>query len=213
MGSSNSTVANVSKDEPLQRFVGTDGIPPNSEYWREFLSSVGSTTKSSSLIDFEKANKSLLRDLKKNNLHSRNIPNLTQFLISKMSELIASSDICEDTVLIAQNGLLILRLSVKYLMEHCSEARFFSHFSVNSPEGIIIFSQTVFSLGPHCLSVIECLFPVLFRLITNLLIQDNTYLLHCEAHLLCIVLLSRQMYKELSAPLPQVYVSVVWGKW
>lgn len=46
MGSSNSTLANVSKDEPLQRFVGTDGIPPNSEYWREFLSSVGSTTKS-----------------------------------------------------------------------------------------------------------------------------------------------------------------------
>ncbi|KAH9597012.1 hypothetical protein MS3_00002493 [Schistosoma haematobium] len=200
MGSSNSTLANVPKDEPLQRFVGTDGIPPNSEYWREFLSSVGSTTKSSSLIDFEKANKSLLKDLKKNNLHSRNIPNLTQFLISKMSELIASPDIIEDTVLITQNGLLILRLSVKYLMEHCSEARFFSHFSVNSPE------------GPHCLSVIECLFPVLFRLITNLPIQDNTYLLHCEAHLLCIVLLSRQMYKELSAPLPQVYVSVVWGK-
>ncbi|CAH8428962.1 unnamed protein product [Schistosoma rodhaini] len=200
MGSNYSTLANVSKDEPLQRFVGTDGIPPNSEYWMEFLSSVGSTTKSSPLIDFEKANKTLLKDLKKNNLQSRNIPNLIQFLISKMSELIASPDICEDTVLIAQNGLLILRLSVKYLMEHCSEARFFSHFSVNSPE------------GPHCLSVIECLFPVLFRLITNLPIQDNTYLLHCEAHLLCIVFLSRQMYKELSAPLPQVYVSVVWGK-
>ncbi|VDP63845.1 unnamed protein product [Schistosoma curassoni] len=127
MGSSNSTLGNVSKDEPLQRFVGTDGIPPNSEYWREFLSSVGSTTKSR----------------------------------------------IEDTVLIAQNGLLILRLSVKYLMEHCSEARFFSHFSVNSPEGIIIFSQTVFSLGPHCLSVIECLFPVLFRLITNLPIHAS----------------------------------------
>ncbi|CAH8470298.1 unnamed protein product [Schistosoma turkestanicum] len=200
MGSSNSSLANVSRDEPLQKFVGSDEIPSNSEYWGEFLSSVGSSANSSSLIDLEKLDKSLLRDLKKNNPQSRNIPNLIQFLISKMSELLASPDVCEDTILIVQNGLLILRLSAKYLMEHCSEARFFSHFSVNSPE------------DPHCLSVIECLFPVLFRLITSLPIQDNTYLLHCEAHLLCIVLLSRQMYKELSAPLPQVYVSVVWGK-
>ncbi|KAH8848988.1 Dymeclin [Schistosoma japonicum] len=200
MGSNNSSLANASKDEPLLKFVGADEIAANSEFWRDFLSSVGSTTNSSSLMNFEEADKSLFKDLKKNNSCSHNIPNLIQFLISKMSELMGSPDICEDTILIVQNGLLILRLSVKYLMEHCNEARFFSHFCITSTEDM------------HCLSVLECLFPVLFKLLTNLPIQDNTYLLHCEAHLLCIVLLSRQMYKELSAPLPEVYVSVVWGK-
>ncbi|CAH8455584.1 unnamed protein product [Heterobilharzia americana] len=190
MGSNSSSLVNVSEDEPLQKFVGLEEIPPDSDYWKEFLSSV------SSLVN----NRRLLKDLKKNNLCSHNIPNLTQFLISQMSELMGCSVICEDTILTVQNGLLILRLSVKYLMEHSSEARFFSHFTVTSSE------------DRHCLSVIECLFPALFKLITTLPIQDNTYLLHCEAHLLCIVLLSRQMYKELSAPLPQIYVSVVWGK-
>ncbi|KAK4473580.1 hypothetical protein MN116_002604 [Schistosoma mekongi] len=200
MGSTNSSLANASKDEPLQKFVGADEIAASSEFWRDFLSSVGSTTNSSPLMNFEEADKHLFRDLKKNNSRSHNIPNLIQFLISKMSELMGSPDICEDTVLIIQNGLLILRLTAKYLMEHCNEARFFSHFCITSPEDM------------HCLSVLECLFPVLFKLMANLPIQDNTYLLHCEAHLLCIVLLSRQMYRELSAPLPQVYVSVVWGK-
>nr|CAH8822007.1 unnamed protein product [Trichobilharzia regenti] len=200
MGSSSSSLVDVSKDKPLQKFVGPEELPPNSEFWNDFLSSFGSSKNNSALMNFEETSKSLLRDLKKNNLQSHNIPNLIQFLISQVSELMGSTNICEDTILIVQNGLLILRLSVKYLMEHTSEARFFAHFSVTSPE------------DPHCLSVIECLFPVLFKLVTNLPIQDNTYLLHCEAHLLCIVLLSRQMYKELSAPLPQVYVSVVWGK-
>ncbi|KAH8848989.1 Dymeclin [Schistosoma japonicum] len=193
MGSNNSSLANASKDEPLLKFVGADEIAANSEFWRDFLSSVGSTTNSSSLMNFEEADKSLFKDLKKNNSCSHNIPNLIQFLISKMSELMGSPDICEDTILIVQNGLLILRLSVKYLMEHCNEARFFSHFCITSTEDM------------HCLSVLECLFPVLFKLLTNLPIQDNTYLLHCEAHLLCIVLLSRQMYKEL-APLAPALV-------
>ncbi|CAH8823584.1 unnamed protein product [Trichobilharzia szidati] len=200
MGSSSSSLVDVSKDKPLQKFVGPEELPPNSEFWNDFLSSFGSSKNNSAFMNFEETSRSLLRDLKKNNPQSHNIPNLIQFLISQMSELMGSTNICEDTILTVQNGLLILRLSVKYLMEHTSEARFFAHFSVTSPE------------DPHCLSVIECLFPVLFKLVTNLPIQDNTYLLHCEAHLLCIVLLSRQMYKELSAPLPQVYVSVVWGK-
>ncbi|KAF8565851.1 hypothetical protein P879_06487 [Paragonimus westermani] len=205
MGGRITTLPVASAHDYLKKYVGKEYISPSDPFWKEFLSFSGlSESEYNALENIEEMDSSILHEFRKHNLKSRQLSSLMQFIVSHVTELLGSvvqPDAIYDKSLlsIVQNALLVFRISAKYLVERTSEHRFVMHLKDDSGED-------------SSLSLLECFFQVLFRLLLEVPVKDETYGLHCETLMTILVLLARQMHNDLSCPLPRVYVYLMWGK-
>ncbi|KAF5400195.1 hypothetical protein PHET_06185 [Paragonimus heterotremus] len=205
MGGRITTLPAVSAHDYLKKYVGKEYIPSSDPFWKEFLSFPGlCESEYNALENIEEMDSSVLHEFRKHNLKSRQLSSLMQFIISHGTELLGSviqpeANYDKSLLSLVQNALLVFRISAKYLVERTSEHRFVMHLKGDSDED-------------SNLSLLECFFQVLFRLLLEVPVKDETYGLHCETLMTILVLLARQMHNDLSCPLPRVYVYLMWGK-
>ncbi|KAF6768514.1 hypothetical protein AHF37_07818 [Paragonimus kellicotti] len=205
MGGRVTTLPAVSAHDYLKKYVGKECIPFTDPFWKEFLSFPGlCESEYNALENIEEMDSSVLHEFRKHNLKSRQLSSLMQFIISHGTELLGSvmqpdANYDKSLLSIVQNALLVFRISAKYLVERTSEHRFVMHLKSDSDED-------------SSLSLLECFFQVLFRLLLEVPVKEETYALHCETLMAILVLLARQMHNDLSCPLPRVYVYLMWGK-
>ncbi|KAG5453854.1 Dymeclin [Clonorchis sinensis] len=205
MGSSSSALNGISANEFLRKYVGSESIPPADPLWREFLYIQWLPAEYNEMNRLEEMNPSVLREFRKHNIKTHNLSALMKFVVSQGTEFLGSDfrsggNYDRNLLTVVQNSLLVFRISAKYLLEHTTEQNFLKHLADESVE---VFGSS---------SLLECFFQVLFSLLLKVPVNSETYALHCEILTAILILLARQMHRDLSSPLPLVFVYVMWGK-
>ncbi|CAL8104432.1 unnamed protein product [Calicophoron daubneyi] len=218
MGSKSSSLRAIPSNQFLRKYVGNESIQPTDPFWQEFLGfSWLNPSDYNAVENFEELDGSLLREFRKHNIKTHQLSSLMQFVIARAYELIGSvrtdPKVQFDTKILGtvQNGLLVFRISARYLLEHTTEQNFQRHLT-DCYESSNRIPKEVFLPVLTSSSLLECFFQVLFSLLLKVPVNEETYSLHCETIMSALVLLARQMHRDLSSPLPLVFAYVMWGK-
>ncbi|XP_064471607.1 dymeclin-like isoform X2 [Ornithodoros turicata] len=200
MGTTTSTLHDLTKNEHLQRLVGKDSITPNDPYWNQLLSFTIKPPRTKGDCEYlDESVKPLLHNLLTNNAASGNFGALVHVFLTRAQELKASAQ-CEN-IFIWQtyNALFIIKCIAKYFIVTITEDNVVKQFHASSED------------GKHD-DLLEQFINALVEIVVDVPLLDFTYPLHVEAITCLVVLLSVQMFSSHPAAKSRFYKSIMKGK-
>ncbi|XP_049955035.1 dymeclin isoform X1 [Schistocerca serialis cubense] len=209
MGTSSSRHGDITTNEYLQRFVGSENISPNDPFWNRFLS-FSYTPPVSSFKNqvLDERIQPLCKQLVINNPRSGNVGSLLHVFLSRSSELLASTQ-TENSMFSWQtyNALFILRCVTKYLIESIKEDDVIRQFEARPQE-----QDGLKQVDEH-VSRMEIFLDSLLEIVVDVPVKDFTYPLHLEAINCLLILLSVQMFSQKPAARSFIYRSLMQGRY
>uniref|UniRef100_A0A8D8Y697 Dymeclin n=2 Tax=Cacopsylla melanoneura TaxID=428564 RepID=A0A8D8Y697_9HEMI len=190
MGNSASQYSDAfTTNDYLLRFGGELRIEPTDPFWDQFLTFM--IQPPSSMKEDEELTdkiKTLCNSLVTNNPSTGNFAVLLHVFIDKAETLLSSKEKpSNSTILHVHNALFVIRSVTKYLVHNSKDNTIVKQF-----QPVLCFDQA--ELDTNDDGLLETYIFTLFRITTQLALDDSTYHIHLECLNSIMVLLSCQMF-------------------
>jgi len=185
MGANNSNLADLSKNEALNRLVSKEVLSPSDPFWNSLLSyNFKLPVSKTDWKAFEQSIEELQKRFLISNLKTGNFVSLLRVILLRHSEL-KNSVLTENSLFIWQtyNALFIVRTVLKFMVERIKEEDVVKQFNVILPDEE---EETVSMFT----SFLSCLVELVVETPTG----DHTYALQLEGTRLLLVMLSPVLY-------------------
>lgn len=209
MGSSSSSLNELSTNEYLVRLSSTEHLTPNDPFWNQLFSftlPIPRTSAEQGLLEETTVN--VCKNFVVNNGRTDNFSALVRVFLRRADELGISAQ-CQDNIFTWQtyNALFVIRNVCKYFVENLTEEVLFEQFRthVAADDGVAACCES--SEIPLFDDLLDCL----IRIIIEVPIVDVTYAIHLECLSLLLTLLSIQLSHSQPFAQSRIYERVMNG--